>query len=78
MLDYKFLSLVKGYCACVFLVYIQKQLVPSILCIVQQNFAYTLRLHFIRNKNAFDIFIVQTDKALYSIIILIDINRCLQ
>ena len=54
----KFFSLIKRYCPCVLLVYVQVQLIPFILCIIQQNFTYTLRLHFTRNKNALNIFII--------------------
>ena len=58
MLNLKSFSLIKRYCPCVLLVYVQVQLIPFILCIIQQNFTYTLRLHFIRNKNALNIFII--------------------
>ena len=58
MLNFKSFSLIKGYCPCIFLIYVQKQFAPFVLCIIQQNFTYTLRLHFVRNKNTLNIFIV--------------------
>lgn len=75
--DLKSFSLIKGYCPSIFLIYVQTQFAAFILCIIQQHFTYTLRLHFIRNKNAFNIFAVQPYKALYFPIILIDIDSCL-
>ena len=46
--------------------------------LIQQNFANALRLHCLINKNAFYIFTIHSDKALYLIIIFIDIDGCLQ
>ena len=60
------------------MIYIQKQFAPYILYIIQQNFANALRLHCLRNKNAFNIFAIQPDKSLYLLIVLIDIDSCLQ
>lgn len=56
----------------------QKQFAPYILYIIQQNFSNALRLHCLRNKNAFYIFTIHSDKALYLIIIFINIDGCLQ
>lgn len=44
---------------------------------IQQKFAYTLRLLFARNENPFNMFATQAYKALYFILILIYINLCL-
>ena len=77
MLNLKSFSLIKGYCPYVLLVYVQEQLIPFILCIIQQQFTYPQRLHFVRNKNTLNIFIVQSYKAPYFLVILIDIDSCL-
>ena len=41
ILNLKSFSLIKGYCPCIFLIYIQKQFAQFIFCITQQSFTDT-------------------------------------